>query len=64
MDSTTAVCKCDYCRMEDSRPWADREKPCTHCGGTMTLVSQVDDLADEPITLEGLENAICVGLVL
>ena len=58
LDATTAVCKCDYCRMEDSRPWVDREKPCTHCGGTMSLVSQVDDLTDEPITLEKLENAI------
>ncbi len=45
LDSATAVCRCDYCRMEDSRPWKDREKPCTHCGGNMTLVSQIDELA-------------------
>ncbi len=47
LDNTTAVCRCDYCRMEDSRAWADREKPCTHCGGTMTVISQMDDLEDE-----------------
>lgn len=46
-DSTTAVCKCDYCGMEDSRPWPDREKPCIHCGGTMHLVSQIDALVDD-----------------
>ncbi|SDB21291.1 hypothetical protein SAMN02910298_01013 [Pseudobutyrivibrio sp. YE44] len=45
--TTTAVCKCDYCGMDDSRSWADREKPCKQCGGTMSLVSQVDELKDE-----------------
>ena len=30
LDSATAVCRCDYCGMDDSRPWADREKPCPH----------------------------------
>lgn len=54
LDTTTAVCKCEYCRMEDSRRWADREKPCTHCGGTMMLVSQVDDLVDDTGNLEDL----------
>ncbi|MBQ7676876.1 MAG: hypothetical protein IJT32_01460 [Lachnospiraceae bacterium] len=44
LDSATAVCRCDFCRSEDSRPWAEREKPCTHCGGTMTVISQVDEM--------------------
>ena len=58
LDTTTAVCRCDYCRMEDSRRWADREKPCTHCGGTMSLVSQVDDLVDDTGNLEDLAKAV------
>ena len=48
LDTATAVCRCDYCRMEDSRVWADREKPCTHCGGTMTVISQTDELESAP----------------
>ncbi len=47
LDTATAVCRCDYCRMEDSRPWAEREKPCEHCGGNMSLVSQIDELATD-----------------
>jgi hypothetical protein len=54
MDNTTVVCRCDYCRMEDSRPWADREAPCAHCGGTMSLVSQMDDLVDDTGSLADL----------
>ena len=57
LGATTAVCRCDFCRMEDSRRWADREKPCTHCGGTMSLVSQVDDLVDDTGDLDDLAKA-------
>ena len=44
LENATAVVRCDYCGTEDSRPWADREKPCEHCGGNVTVVSQVDEL--------------------
>ena len=54
LDTATVNVLCDFCRMEDSRRWADREKPCTHCGGTVTLVSQVDDLVDDTRSLDDL----------
>lgn len=49
LDSATAVCRCDYCGMDDSRPWAEREKPCPYCGGNMSLVSQIDDLVSDDV---------------
>ena len=52
----TAVIRCDYCRMRDSRPWADREKPCTHCGGTVTVITQVDEIKNR-------NSAVCTWYV-
>ena len=63
LDNATAVCRCDYCHMEDSRPWPEREKPCTHCGGTMTVISQVDDLTDSAVTKWNIKKGRAESMV-
>ncbi|MBO4807715.1 MAG: hypothetical protein J5537_01645 [Lachnospiraceae bacterium] len=57
LDNATAVVRCDYCGTEDSRPWADREKPCEHCGGNVTVVSQVDELENTGTWITSSGNA-------
>ncbi len=44
---TNVLCECDYCRSKLLREWKEGEMSCPNCGGTVHVVSHMDDVLPE-----------------